>query len=70
MCCVDSHITWIEEADRLTLKVSLLFAASAKVCVTTSLLGSSTVESVLLNTTPISASVPSAFVCRRTIRLH
>lgn len=30
-CCVYLHITWIEEALRLTAKVSLLFAASTKV---------------------------------------
>lgn len=29
-CCLYLHITWTEEAVRLTLKVSLLFAASTK----------------------------------------
>lgn len=68
--CVDLQMTWIEEAFRDTLKVSLLFAASTKVWATTSFSGSWAVGIVLLNTTPISASVVSTLMSWPITRLH
>ena len=69
-CGVHLHISWIEEAFRLTLKVSLLFAASTKVWVTVWLCGSSAVGIKLLNTTPIWVLVGSDWPCGPTARLH
>lgn len=69
MCRVYLHISWIEEAVRVTLKVSLLFAASTKVLTTSSFFGRSAMGIVFLNKTSISDSVVSVLL-RATTRLH